>query len=132
VAARLKVRRTSAGSQVSIFDIDENVNASCPAVASIRILSSESKLMILRHLLQGPKGFNELLRASGINSKTLSATLRSLEKDRIVIREVLSTRPFAVRYSLSPAGFDLAPVFEAMGEWGRKWLPNLANEKQNA
>lgn len=110
----------------SIFDIDEDkvsVKDSCPAVATIISLGSEAKLLVLRHLLQGPKRFNELLRASGINSKTLSAALKSLEQDRIVIREVISTRPFTVQYSLSQSGLSLEPVFEAMGEWGRRWLP---------
>lgn len=112
----------------SIFEIDEervSVKDSCPAVATIASIGSEAKLLVLRHLLQGPKRFNELLRSSGINSKTLSAALKSLEQNRIVIREVVSTRPFTVQYSLSPSGMSLGPVFEAMGEWGRKWLPQL-------
>ncbi|MDG6908428.1 MAG: helix-turn-helix transcriptional regulator [Nitrososphaerota archaeon] len=102
-----------------------SVKDSCPAVATIQSIGSEAKLLILRHLLQGPKRFNELLRYSGINSKTLSATLKSLEQNRIVIREVVSTRPFTVQYSLSPSGQSLGPIFETMGEWGRKWLPKL-------
>lgn len=128
VVNSLKLRSYHKPVRNSILEIDEErerVNDSCPAVATIRNIASESKLLVLRHLLQGPKGFNELLRSSGINSKTLSATFKSLEENRIVIRKVISTRPFTVRYSLSPAGFDLAPIFEAMGEWGSKWLPQL-------
>jgi DNA-binding HxlR family transcriptional regulator len=126
MATRLKLRNSQR--QASIFDVDEekvSVRDTCPAVATIISIGSESKLLVLRHLLQGPKRFNELLRYSGINSKTMSAALKSLEQNRIVIREVESTRPFAVRYSLSPSGLSLVPVFEAMGEWGRKWLPQL-------
>jgi DNA-binding HxlR family transcriptional regulator len=125
MAARLKVRM-SFPKQGSIFDIDEekvSVKDSCPAVATIQSIGSESKLLVLRHLLQGPKRFNELLRSSGINSKTLSAALKSLEQNRIVERQIISTRPFTVQYSLSPSGLSLQPVFEAIGEWGRKWLP---------
>ena len=120
--------RTAFQKSGSIFDIDEekvSVKDNCPAVATIQSIGSESKLLVLRHLLQGPKRFNELLRSSGINSKTLSAALKSLEQYRIVERQILSTRPFTVQYSLSPAGMALVPVFEAMGDWGRKWLPEL-------
>lgn len=127
MASRLKLR-TAFPKQGSIFDIDEekvSVKDACPAVAAIESIGSESKLLVLRHLLQGPKRFNELLRSSGINSKTLSAALKSLEQNRIVIRKVISTRPFTVEYSLSPSGLSLGPVFEALGEWGRKWLPQL-------
>lgn len=130
--AKLKLRTATAFPKTgSIFDIDEenvSVKDSCPAVATIQSIGSESKLLVLRHLLQGPKRFNELLRQSGINSKTLSAALKSLEQNRVVIREVISTRPFTVQYSLSPSGKSLEPVFEAMGEWGRKWLPRLPNK----
>ncbi|MHB1907614.1 MAG: winged helix-turn-helix transcriptional regulator [Nitrososphaerales archaeon] len=128
MAAKLKLKIETFPKHGSIFDVDEakiNVKDSCPAVATIQSIGSESKLLVLRHLFQGPMRFNELLRFSGINSKTLSATLKSLEQNRIVIREVVSTRPFTVQYSLSPSGKSLGPVFEAMGEWGRKWLPEL-------
>ena len=123
---RLKLHPPQFPAHGSIFDINEDkisVKDSCPAVAAIQSIGSESKLLVLRHLLQGPKRFNELLRYSGINSKTLSAALKSLEQDRIVEREVISTRPFVVQYSLSPSGEALQPAFEAIGEWGRKWLP---------
>lgn len=126
MAARLKVRNFNRSRNASIFDLDENmksVNEACPAVATIRSIATESKFLVVRHLFQGPKRFNELLRSSGINSKTLSATLKSLEHEGVVIRKVISTRPFIVQYSLSPSGFALGPVLEAMGEWGRKWLP---------
>jgi DNA-binding HxlR family transcriptional regulator len=125
MAAELKVRNYARGT--SIFDLDakeENVNELCPAVATIKSIVTESKFLVFRHLFQGPKRFNELLRSSGINSKTLSATLKSLEREGVVLRKVVSTRPFAVEYSLSPSGSELEPVFQALGAWGRKWLSN--------
>ena len=82
-------------------------------------------MLVVRHLFTGPKGFNELLRVSGINSKTLSATLKFLEEYGIVDRKIVSTRPFLVQYSLTPAGLDLKAALEAFGNWGAKWLPQL-------
>jgi DNA-binding HxlR family transcriptional regulator len=120
------VRNFERAKSASIIDLDErkeSINQTCPAVAAIRSIVSESKFLLVRHLFHGPMRFNKLLRYSGINSKTLSATLKSLEREGIVIRQVISTRPFIVEYSLSPTGLPLGPVFEAMGEWGRKWLP---------
>jgi len=84
---------------------------------------TEPKLLVVRYLSNGPKGFNELMRASGINSKTLSSTLKFLEGKDVVVRRVLSTRPFSVQYSLSASGEELRPVLEALGRWGEKWLP---------
>jgi DNA-binding HxlR family transcriptional regulator len=84
-------------------------------------------LLVVRHLFTGPKRFNELLRESGINSKTLSGTLKFLEQMGVVKREILSTRPFTVQYSLSASGAELKPVLEGLGNWGHKWLPEYSH-----
>ena len=97
----------------------------CPVVGAIKSIVTEARLLVVRHLFSGPKGFNELLRVSGINSKTLSATLKFLEEYGIVDRKIVSTRPFLVQYSLTPAGLDLKAALEAFGNWGAKWLPQL-------
>ncbi|MGA3406131.1 MAG: winged helix-turn-helix transcriptional regulator, partial [Candidatus Bathyarchaeia archaeon] len=49
----------------------------------------------------------------------------------IVKREIIDTRPFTVQYSLTVSGIELKPALEALGEWGRKWLPPFkGKEKQ--
>lgn len=103
----------------------EPADETCPVVGAIKSIVTESRLLVVRHLFAGPKGFNELLRASGINSKTLSATLKFLEEYGIVDRKIMSTRPFLVQYSLTPAGLELKTALEALGNWGAKWLPKL-------
>jgi len=104
-------------------------DGNCPVVGAIKSIVTESRMLVVRHLFTGPKGFNELLRASGINSKTLSATLKFLEEYGIVDRKVVSTRPFSVQYSLTQAGLELKPALEALGNWGVKWLPQLKREE---
>lgn len=102
----------------------------CPVVGAIKGIVTESRLLVVRHLFTGPKRFNELLRESGINSKTLSATLRFLEENEIVKREIISTRPFTVQYSLTTSGIELKPALEALGQWGRKWLPPFKGKQK--
>ena len=97
----------------------------CPVVGAIKSVVTESRLLVVRHLFTGPKRFNELLRVSGINSKTMSATLKFLEERGVVRREVLSTRPFTVEYSLTTSGEELKPVLDSLGNWGSKWLPEF-------
>jgi DNA-binding HxlR family transcriptional regulator len=101
----------------------------CPVVGAIKTIVTESRLLVVRHLFTGPKRFNELLRISGINSKTLSVTLKFLERQGIVNREILSTRPFTVQYSLTSSGLELQPALEAIGDWGNKWLPEFSGNK---
>jgi len=107
----------------------EPVDENCPVVGAIKSIVTESRLLVVRHLFTGPKGFNELLRASVINSKTLSATLKFLEEYGIVDRKIVSTRPFLVQYSLTQAGLELKTALEALGNWGAKWLPHLNRDE---
>ncbi len=101
----------------------------CPIVGAIKAVVTESRLLVVRHLCAGPKRFNELLRESGINSKTLSLTLKFLEEQGIIKRDILSTRPFTVQYSLAPSGQELGSALEAIGKWGAKWLPEFNRNK---
>ncbi|MDJ0274150.1 MAG: helix-turn-helix domain-containing protein [Nitrososphaerota archaeon] len=95
----------------------------CPVAAATRMLASVWAIVVIYYLMDGPKGFNELLRAiPGVNSKTLSRTLKHLQAKGIVVREVVSLQPFSVRYRLTEMGQDLMPVLEALREWGMRWM----------
>jgi DNA-binding HxlR family transcriptional regulator len=60
-----------------------------------------------------------LLRRSvgGITQKMLTQTLRALERDGIVEREVIPTVPVTVRYTLTPLGHSLADAVSVIREW---------------
>lgn len=75
-------------------------------------------LEILEILCEQPLRFNGLRRAiPGVTQKSLSATLRRLERNGIVTRVVLSTRPVAVEYRISPLGKTLREPVEALIIW---------------
>lgn len=94
----------------------------CPIVSAIRELGGEWNLIIIRYLMSKNMGFNELLRnAKGISSKTLSNNLKALTEKGIVKRDVLSTQPFSVSYSLTEKGQSLREVLGTLGDWGIKW-----------
>jgi DNA-binding HxlR family transcriptional regulator len=102
--------------------VEEEYGNWCPVVAASKVLSSFWAIVVIYYLMDGPKGFNELLRAiPGMNSKTLSRTLKSLVSKGLVVREVVSVQPFAVHYRLTPMGEELVPVLNALREWGEKW-----------
>ncbi|MDT7902092.1 winged helix-turn-helix transcriptional regulator [Acidianus ambivalens] len=94
----------------------------CPIVETIRIIGSEPKLLVLRYLLDGGKGFNELQRLTKLSSKTLSSTLKDLENNDLIKRIIISDRPFRVRYELTEKGKELKGVFEEIQKWGNKYL----------
>ena len=97
--------------------------AFCPIVRSIEVVGNKWSLIVVRYLLDRPMRFNEFLRSSsGIDPKTLSRVLKILQTEGIVIREVISTQPFSVQYSLTQKGLELRQTIESLKLWGEKWL----------
>jgi DNA-binding HxlR family transcriptional regulator len=81
---------------------------------------------ILNELCTAPRRFNELRRAlPGITQKSLAATLRRLERSGIVEREVVATRPVAVRYSISPLGKTLREPVDGLVAWAAEHLSEV-------
>ena len=94
----------------------------CPVATTVTLIASKWKLLILRNLLTRPWRFNELGRElSGISQKTLTACLRSMEDDGLVVRRVLSLKPPHVEYSLTPLGQSMRSIIAAMEAWGLEY-----------
>ncbi len=96
----------------------------CPITTTATLIGKKWHPVIVHRLLQaGPMGFNDLKDdVDGISSKVLSDSLSDLEEAKLVEREVVSEKPFRVRYSLTERGADLEPVVQAMAEWGQEHL----------
>jgi DNA-binding HxlR family transcriptional regulator len=96
----------------------------CPVTSTSTVLSGKWNPVIVHRLLNhGACGFNELKEAvDGISSKVLSDTLETLEGYGIVDREIVSEKPFRVRYSLTERGRSLEPVIREMETWGTEHL----------
>lgn len=105
--------------------VDEKVRVKgepfCPVVESLRFVGNEKRLVIIRFLLDRPMRFNELIKV-GLDSKTLSRALKGLEESGIVKRQVLSTQPFSVQYSLTEKGRGLKPVIDSLRTWAERWV----------
>ena len=102
-------------------------HALCPVHDSIDLLQEKWVLHIVRALLDGPRGFNDLSRAvGGVNTTTLAARLERLEREGIVSKTVESTMPPRTRYELTEGGVALQAVIDAIGEWARTHLRRCA------
>ncbi|WP_343654318.1 helix-turn-helix domain-containing protein [Paraburkholderia caribensis] len=90
----------------------------CPARMILDRLADKWALLVV-HLLRGtPTRFNKLRRdIEGISQKALSQTLRRLERDGLVNREVIPTTPVSVEYSLTDLGHTLAEAVEPLTFW---------------
>jgi DNA-binding HxlR family transcriptional regulator len=69
-------------------------------------------------LQDGTLRFSELRRRiEGVSQKMLTQTLRGLERDGLVTREVFATVPVTVQYSLTPLGASLSSTIQAIRVW---------------
>ncbi len=106
---------------------DEIIEA-CPVATTVNLIGSKWKLLIIRNLLQRPWRFNELQKSlDGISQKVLTDSLRSMEKDGIIIRTVYPEVPPRVEYSLTDLGMSLQPILDLMREWGEVYKVNSKN-----
>ena len=78
---------------------------------------------ILLVLMDGPLHFSGIRQlVPELSDRLLSMRLRELESEGIVVRDVTSALPVAVRYGLTPKGRELEPAVSALRDWARKWL----------
>ena len=76
--------------------------------------------LILGALCHQPVRFNALKRElGGITQTALANSLKRLEHNGILERRIISTRPIAVEYAITPLGRSLEPIFCALEDWTR-------------
>ena len=93
----------------------------CPVAKATEILGDRWTLLIVREMLGGASGFNELQRGlPGISRSVLTDRMRTLERAEVVERRT-GPKGRTLEYRLTPAGRDLQPVVQAIGEWGVTW-----------
>ena len=90
---------------------------------TLSLISGKHKMVILYCLMEfGVVRFNEMKKyIGGIFYKTLSSTLKELEADGLVHREVFAEVPPGVEYSLTELGRSLKPILDAMWNWGEEF-----------
>lgn len=87
----------------------------CPSRATVENVSGKWGILALVALHEGAFRFSALRRrVDGVSERMLSQTLHALERDGLVIRDVRSTIPPHVEYSLTTLGSDMAKRLKAM------------------
>ncbi|HEY1369754.1 MAG TPA: winged helix-turn-helix transcriptional regulator [Gaiellaceae bacterium] len=93
----------------------------CPIAKASEVLGDRWTLLIVREMLGGARGFNELQRGlPGISRSVLADRLRSLERAEIIERRT-GPKGRTLDYRLTLAGRDLEAAVQAIGEWGATW-----------
>jgi DNA-binding HxlR family transcriptional regulator len=83
-------------------------------------------LQVLDTLCERPRRFNELRQTiPAVTQKSLTTALRRLERNGMVERVVLSTRPVAVEYRITPLGSTLQDLIDGLYHWSASTLPEV-------
>ncbi|MDT0318717.1 winged helix-turn-helix transcriptional regulator [Streptomyces millisiae] len=92
--------------------------ATCPVSDVFRRVGDKWSMLLVILLGGRPHRYNELHRSiEGISQRMLTRTLRTLEADGLVRREVHPTVPPSVEYSLTPLGGTLLEPLSTLADW---------------
>lgn len=104
---------------------------SAPHRALLDQVLDKWSLEVLNELCERPARFSELRRAiPAVTQKSLTATLRRLERNGIVTRVVLDTRPVAVEYRITALGKTLRPPVDVLLEWAARHMPRIEDARR--
>jgi len=98
---------------------------------ALGVLGAKWSLTVLARLTDGTHRFNELLRLiDGVSRRMLSATLRQLERDGLVLRHVYARVPARVEYELSDSGEALLTALMPLLDWGKLHQLEIAEARE--
>ena len=98
--------------------VDGKLASDCPTRVVLDHVMSRWGVLLLLALSERTMRWGELRRVvEGISEKMLAQTLRTLEADGIVLREVTPSVPPRVDYSLTDRGTELVERLLPLLEW---------------
>lgn len=110
---KLQVYKANAGPTGSLAD--------CPIRDVIQGVSGRWTSLLVTALAEQPYRFGELRRlVPDISQRMLTQTLRDLQRDGYVHREVFPTKPPSVEYSLTDLGRSMYGALSILLEWAER------------
>jgi len=111
----LKNKMAGARREIDLADLDFS---NCPVRDMMQQIGGKWSTLLLEVLAAEPRRFGELRRMlPDISQRMLTQTLRDLQRDGYIEREVFPTTPPSVEYRLSPLGRSLLVPLSALVDW---------------
>ena len=97
----------------------------------LELVSGKWSVDVLYLLASGTRRYSEVFYEVGeISKKTLTQTLRALERDGLIARRVYAEVPPKVEYSLTTLGWSITEPLMAMYEWSAEHLADVEAARQ--
>lgn len=116
------------------MDSDQSFNVlvqGCPSREIMQRLGDKWTPLVLLALAEGPLRFSVLRQRIGtVTPKVLTSTLRTLERDGLILRTVTAQVPVRVDYELSPLGRSLLGPMQAIRLWSEEHVPKVLQARE--
>lgn len=110
------------GDRGDLFDAD------CPTRLVLDRIGDKWTVLVVLLLSDGPMRFTELrARLGRVAPKVLTQSLRRMERDGLVTREVFAEVPPRVEYTLTDLGHSLSGPIAAIGDWAEANMPRFTS-----
>ena len=112
--------------------VREELFPDCPIRNILSRISCKWPMLVLFTLSQrGTLRFNTLRRAlPDISQKMLTATLRTLEEDGLVVRQVYAEVPPRVEYGLTERARSLLPILDELVDWAHSNMAAIMRDRK--
>ncbi len=98
----------------------------CTSRAAFEDVTSRWSSLVLLALAEGPHRFGELRRrVEGVSERMLAQSLRGLERDGLLTRDVAGTIPPRVDYALTPLGARVADGLRGLADVLEGAVPDI-------
>jgi DNA-binding HxlR family transcriptional regulator len=105
----------------------------CATRSALELLGTRLGVDVLYLLASGTRRYSELLYDVGeVSKKTLTHTLRALERDGLIARRAYAEVPPRVEYSLTGLGWSMTSVLMSMYEWACAHIPQVEQARRRA
>ena len=104
----------------------------CPVRDILDKVGEKWSMLLVMTLASGPKRFNQLRReVPDISQKMLTQTLRTLQRDGLVSRQVFETNPPSVEYCLTPLGHSIIVPLGHLIHWASENHGGIERARQS-
>ena len=114
---------------------DTKDHSFCPVRHLLDRLGDKWSVLVIHNLATsetGRKRFSDLMRSvDGISQRMLTTTLRHLERDGLVTRDVFPEIPPRVEYELTKQGRSLLGPVEALVMWVQENWPSIEQARRD-
>lgn len=120
------MRDSQAPSRIEAIKASGMDLSACPVRNLLDHIAAKWTTLILLELADGPRRFNAIGRAlPDISKRMLAQSLRDLERDGLIEREVFPTKPPSVEYRMTGLGTSLLVPLGALLDWAETSQPEI-------